>query len=1123
VTFLFDSGAKPSLISVAAAGLMETGSKSQFVNGIGGKQAVGDVVSCNFTFDCESGPSEHFTHDFKPTSIPGEKAFVLLGIDFLAKFKKTVFAWDENKVKLGDNWIYFVSGEKPDKNPRFDISNKLSQQQYSTLHEQVTRFADVVFAHNPKAPKQAKEGMHVIETKADRPHKDKFRRCPQKWKETVTCQINEMLDNGIIVESTSPYSSNMLLVDKKDGSKRFCVDYRTLNANTVKDTYPLPNVDDILDQLRGCMFFSQLDLASGYWGIPIHPDDAQKTAFAANCGKFEFKRMPFGLCNAQATFQRCMDKIVQQVQKAGHSGIAAYVDNILVFSKSFEEHRRTLEVLFEIITRANLSLRRDKCEFAKDEIEFLGFIVNGSTVRPTPENVEKVKQFPVPKTRRQLQRFLGVANFNRKFIPNYSEVVKELSSLTSSKVKYEWGAEQQAAFNDIKERLSLAPSLYLADWNKEFHIETDASNVAVGGVLFQVDDKGARFPLAYFSKTLNKSEQGWSATEKEFFGIIAASRKWTPYCYNHVTFHTDHLPLRYIRNQKDPRGKLARWILELENLDYTIEYIKGKDNTEADYLSRIETAETSNPIVVNPSSIYFVSEPNFESIAREQDADKQIGDAKVQLKNEESVKKGIFKTYRNLSLRDSVLYKGERIVVPPSLSMLLLQEYHGQYHYGIENTLLALKKRFYWRNMRRDVEKLIESCRTCIQCKDGRSQRSVMQLPDPVGCRERLCIDIASMPKSKKGHACFLQMIDADTKFAATCALSNQLAESIRNAIWPKWFAYFGIPAAILSDQGPNIDGKIIRNLCAQLNIKKMHSSPYHPEGNGSTERSIGSVKSVLRAMCLSRGVDLSEWDTLLDEATLAYNSTVNKSTGFSPFKSMFGSDPVMPVDRALGVVPKSPSLVDPLLVQENANLNRREAQETYKNKSDLASNTSDFSVGDKVLMKRTFGPHTKMSVRWKEDVNGQPYTIMKRVGPVNYAIANSKGTAKIYHRNMLKPASVRIEPSFTASGGVPNVSSQHPSHYISVPVLGRDNLLGQSTIRSVGPSIDNQEFTQNFFSDNWRATGGQTTATSTDGPSSASRTVANGIIDTVSRPRRGVAPIERLGIENSNNGYNTE
>ena len=219
------------------------------------------------------------------------------------------------------------------------------------------------------------------------------------------------------------------------------------------------------------------------------------------------------------------------------------------------------------------------------------------------------------------------------------------------------------------------------------------------------------------------------------------------------------------------------------------------------------------------------------------------------------VDKGIYKSYANLSLSNGMLWKGTRILIPGSLKTKVIQEYHGQYHPGVENTTLLLKARFYWRGMEKDINDFVSSCRTCIQTKVSKVQKSEMKIPETPKCRERLCIDIACMPKSHRGKSYILQMIDANSKFVATAALDDQQAETIRKVLWPKWFSYFGIPRSLLSDQGKNVDGKVIRDLCKKLNITKMHSSPYHPEGNGSTERSIGSVKGIIRSMCESRGV----------------------------------------------------------------------------------------------------------------------------------------------------------------------------------------------------------------------------------------------------------------------------
>ena len=285
--------------------------------------------------------------------------------------------------------------------------------------------------------------------------------------------------------------------------------------------------------------------------------------------------MPFGLCNAQATFQREMDRLKAKVKKEGHNGIDAYVDNIIVFSKTFEEHLACLESLLRNAEETCLSLRSDKCEFAKQEIEFLGYMVNGKTIAPNPENVSKIRDFPAPRTRRQLQQFLGMCNFNRRFVSDFAAIATPLSALTSTKVPFKWEEPHQAAFEKLKEVLARAPSLHLADFNKPFHIETDASGIAVGAVLYQLSEEGDQQIIAFHSKTLDKAAKKWTATERELFGIVSASRKWYPYCADKVIFHTDHQPLRFIRNQKDPRGKIARWITELENLDYAIEYIPG--------------------------------------------------------------------------------------------------------------------------------------------------------------------------------------------------------------------------------------------------------------------------------------------------------------------------------------------------------------------------------------------------------------------------------------------------------------------------------------------------------------------------------------------------------------------
>ena len=1090
VTFLFDSGATVSLMSVNGT-WAEGPTDGASVKGVGGKQAIGQQQSCSFVLDCM--PGKVYEHPFKPTKIPGEPALVLLGTDFLSKFDEFCVDWTNNRMKLGSDWVYLTNVTK--NVPILDIEPTLPYDRRVEL-EKLLEEHTTLFVHNPKAPKELTIATHVIKTKTSLPHKDKFRRTPAKWKENVEGQLQEMEVNGIIRPSESPYSSNILLTNKKDGSKRFCVDFRSLNENTIKDSYPLPNVEDIFDSFRGCKYFSQADLASGYWGVPVHPEDVEKTAFATHKGKFECLRMPFGLCNAQATFQRAMDRLRDRVHAKGLTGMTAYVDNIAVYSRTWEEHLATLTEVCSQAEVANLSLRADKCEFGKAEMEFLGYIVNGETIRPTPDNIQKVKDFPVPTTRRKLQRFLGMCNFNRRFVPNYSAVVRPLSRLTSSKVKFEWGDKEEAAFQAIKTHLQEAPRLNLADWNREFHIESDASKTAVGAVLFQLDEDGNRHQIAYHSKSLSHVEQRWNTTELEMYAIVSASRKWSAYCSNKVIFHTDHQPLKYIRKQKDPRGKIARWIMELENIDYTVEYIPGKENTEADYLSRtvikdrgkeVESMQEIATVYCNEAEV-----PTVEVIRKHQDLDQHIRDARVQLESTGKIAKGVFRSHSNIELKGTLMWKGTRIIVPKALQEKLIQEYHGQHHPGAENTCLLIKTRFYWRGMEKQIDRFVASCRTCIQSKVSRGQHTEAVIPKKVQPCEKLGIDIASMPTSTRGKVCILQMIDAATKFVATAALSDQQAKTIKDCLWPKWFSYFGIPSIILSDQGQNVDGNVIRNLCRQLNIRKIHSSPYHPEGNASTERSIGSVKTVLRSMCQARGIPLHNWDLLLEEATLAYNSTVNKSMGVSPFECMLGVNPQLPVDQRLGVEAR-PQRAEVSVIRANADRNREEAQEVYKKRLNDKANTVELSAGDKVLMKRTFGEYPKMSVKWKEDNAGRPYTIVAKVGPVNYGIQDSAGRQKIYHRNMLKLAGERKEATSVPYHGVESTPVREATS-IEVRVPWRGNV----TPLTLSDSVNRPEFTENVFRGNQQ--GSDLAALAPPLPTT--------------RSGRTVKPVQRLGID---------
>ena len=1044
--FLIDSGADVSLISLGQD-TVRTENFCTSVQGIGGRQLIGPKNQYSVRFSCDK--AKVYKVWLRETTLSNNKVMVILGRDFLSQFKKTEFDWENSCVRLGENWIFMASSDWS----KLNICDSLQAEEKKYLAELLKRYPEL-FATNPRAPRCSNGATHEIKSIDDQPVKSKVRRIPKKWAEEVNAQISEMIEHDIIEPSCSPYNSNPLLVTKdSDQSKRFVVDFRLLNRTTVPDTYPLPSVDELVDQTLSCKFFTQLDLASGYWTVPISKDHCHKTAFSVPRGKYQFKRMPFGLKNAQATFQRYMDSLVEEMKQLGAKGVDAYVDNIIISSKSFDEHLWSLQIVLSVLDKHHMSLRKDKCEFAFGKMEFLGFSIDGETVKPGSKNVDKIKDFPTPTSRKELQRFLGIANYNRRFIEGYSLLTAPLNSLTSTKVPFIWTKSEQVAFDKLKLAFHEALQLYIPDWSKLFVIRTDASRIAVGSVLGQYDDEGAFRPVGYHSETLNKNTKNWSATERELYAIISASRKWKPYCYEKIVFYSDHEPLRSIHKQKDPRGKIGRWILELENLDYSIKYFKGVDNQEADHLSRILGQDPPSP---DPS--VFALEENL--LRKAQSENTEISNATKVLNEEKTVESGPFKNFANLSVQDNLLCKGSRIIVPHSITEQVIQEYHGQSHPGVENSILLLAGRFYWKGMRKQIESFVLKCRTCAQCKHRAKPKAAVQNHKEVEeLFEMISMDIASMPISKKGNCYFLLVIDIFSKLMTAIALPNAQAETIVDALWYRWFGYFGLPRFLQSDQGNNVDGKKIREMCKDLAIKKLRSSAYHPAGNGSAERAIGYLKTILRSMCLSRGIPISDWDKLLPEAILMFNDTQNSSSKFSPFETAYGTSPNLALDNKLGVDTGKERL-DPTLLRENIILNREEARSNYQRQANKSVKENAYEIGDWVLLKRNHGENPKMNPKWD-----QLFEVVKKVGPVCWGIVNfSDGKSKIVHHDQLLPAGIKQDARWTIGGGRDNTETD-----ISHPVVGKIHIPNvehpapQAQTQHL-PQLDKCQFTRNVF-----------------------------------------------------------
>ena len=425
---------------------------------------------------------------------------------------------------------------------------------------------------------------HSIDTANHQPIRQHPRRLPFALQHKVEEMVQKMLEQGVIAPSHSPWASPVVLVEKKDGTHRFCVDYRRLNSVTKMDVFPLPRIDDTLDLLAHSHFFSTLDLASGYWQVKMDAASREKTAFTTHEGLYEFLVMPFGLCNAPATFQRLMETVLSGLTRRA---CVDYIDDILVIGHTFEEHLKHLQKVFDRLKKAGLKLKAEKCRFGASEVTYLGYVVSQDGLAPTPDKVKAVLQYPQPTDLKSLRSFLGLASYYRRFIPRFSVVASPLHALTRKDVPYVWNSVCEEAFSQLKQLLSSAPVLAFPDFTQGFTLETDASGIGLGSVLAQKQEDGTTRPVAYASRTLQAHEKNYGVTELEALALVWSVKHFRHYLYgHHCDVYTDHEALKSLLNTPHPSGKLARWGLALQELDLNIIYRPGKTNANADALSR---------------------------------------------------------------------------------------------------------------------------------------------------------------------------------------------------------------------------------------------------------------------------------------------------------------------------------------------------------------------------------------------------------------------------------------------------------------------------------------------------------------------------------------------------------
>jgi len=830
-----------------------------------------------------------------------------------------------------------------------------------------------------------------------------FRYSPAEDEE-IKKQIQLLLEQDLINPSTSPYGAPVLLVPKPDGTWRMCIDYRALNKITVKNSYPLPRIDDLLDKLQGAKFFSALDLMAGYHQLRLRESDIPKTAFKTTAGLFEYKVMTFGFTNAPSVFQQVMNKVFSTAGILNHF-VLVYMDDILIFSKSESEHIEHLETVFQVLQKEKLIAKFSKCQFFLPSLKYLGHIISAEGVGVDPAKITSVQQWPLPKTLTELRGFLGLCNYFRKFIPKYSEIALPLTDLTKKEGGQSVLLNPEAinAFQTLKQKLSTAPLLASPDFSKPFRAVVDASQVGIGGVLLQEGK-----PVAYESRKLIPAELNYSATDRELLAVVHCLKKWRPYMLSHKDNElvTDHKPNVSFETKSTLAPRQVGWIEFLQQFPIKWVYTKGADNI-ADPLSRLNTFYL-NVMQVVETTVDTPPLPLHQLLDSIRAGYKS--DPVFACDCENCVK---------FECVDGLYFYKDRIYVPDTgtLRHSIIQDCHAGLfggHMGFHKTTDLVSRWFYWPNLQSQVAAAVQRCHVCQLSKSTSTGNQGLLHPLPVPPRPwwSISIDfITGLPLTVRGFDAILTITDRLTRLVHLVPCQTTIdAVDFAQLFLTHVISKHGVPADIVSDRGSIFTGKFWAAVCSALSMHLSKSTAYHPQSDGATEIVNKLVEQVLRCHCMGH---VAKWDDYLPMVEFAINNSHHASVKNTPFFLTYGMHPATPVmvdTLKLSKVPAAAAWTSDLAdVLQKAKANLQAAKDRQKSYADSKRTEIIFKVGDKVLLSTAnlnlnLKTHRKLMPRWVG-----PFTVVKVLSDVAYTLDLPAPyvQAKIhptFHVSLLKP-----------------------------------------------------------------------------------------------------------------------
>ena len=858
-------------------------------------------------------------------------------------------------------------------------------------------------------------------------------------------EIGRMLQEGVIEPASSEWASPVVLVPKKDGTLRFCVDYRRLNKLTRRDSYPIPRMDECIDSLGDATVFTTLDCNSGYWQVEVDEPDRDKTTFTSHMGLFRFIRMPFGLKNAPATFQRAVDIVLSRVK---WQYALVYLDDVIIYSKTLREHFTHLRTILDLLQEAGVSLKLPKCHFFQASVDYLGHVIRPGKLEVSTRTCDAIKRAKPPTTQTGIRSFIGLCNVFRRFVPNFARIATPLNRKLEKGQPFNFEVltdPEYAAFEELKRRLVSPPILALPKRDGQYKLDTDACDTQVGSTLLQDQGGGDFHPVGYWSRALTKQEREYTTTEKECLAIVWSILLLRPYLEGQrFTVRTDHDSLKWVLNLADAKGRLARWRLRLSEFDFDVEHRAGVKHQAADALSRMETTGLdTRPLGDEIPCFTTVSDipgeglpcrgvtvrlpgiPEVLAVPQEESGlipvtvseilQGQREDSYCRAMTSEVGKAGSHFEVNRIGLlcRKAPVDGSLQVVIPQSLRARVLYLSHYprlQGHPGATRMYETMRRDYYWPHMASDIHQTVTDCRSCARVRGTlrRHQKKLTLFP-AAGPLEFVAMDLfGPLPKTAHGNKHILVITDRFTKMCRAIPLRTAQAPQVAQAFLDSWVYPYGVPDTLLTDNGPQFTAKFFESVCGLLGIRHVLTTAYHPQTNGQAERFNRTLGTRLRHYVTEHQRD---WDEFVQPLTYAYNMQVHRSTGTTPFDLVLTRHPPgIAVSIPTSAVPPDRH-VEPTTAQMKRITMRRlrevlarasekltHAQAQYKRQFDkTVSEPPTFLPGEEVFLDRP----PDFSATALENEDGHRKLLPKTTGP--YRIISADDNTVTIDRNGLK------------------------------------------------------------------------------------------------------------------------